>query len=138
MAESLFHVRIVSPERPLFDGEAGSIVAMAHDGEVGLLPGHAALLSLLGTGVVRVNAAGGAGGERFAVRGGFLQVSGTEVTLLVTDAVRASDVNTAKVDQELAAVLAELRHPKSDEEYERLLDARRWAESRLAIAAPAA
>ena len=136
MAGTLFQVEIVSPERPLFRGEAGSLVAEGHDGEVGVLPGHAPLMSLLGTGVVRVAYAGlHEGAEWFAIRGGFLQVLGRKVTLLVTQAVKAEDVDRLKASASLEKVVADLQHPKSEEEFARLLDERRWLESQLRIAA---
>ena len=43
-------VRVVSPERTVFDGEAAAIVAPMWDGQVGILPGHAPLLALIGAG----------------------------------------------------------------------------------------
>jgi len=132
----LFEVEIVSPARPLFRGEAGAVAAESHEGQVGILPGHAPLVSLLGTGVVRVHYAGlREGDERFAVRGGFLQVLGRTVTLLVTEAVRAAEVDAAKAGAALERTLAALQHPKSDEEFERLLDERRWFEAQIRIAA---
>ncbi len=138
MAGPLFQVEIVSPERPLFRGEAGSLVAEGHDGEVGIRPGHAPLVSLLGTGVVRVAYAGlHEGAERFAIRGGFLQVLGRRVTLLVTQAIKAEDIDPAKSSAALEKVIAELQHPGSDEEYARLLDERRWHEAQLKLASKA-
>jgi F-type H+-transporting ATPase subunit epsilon len=66
-------VTVVSPERTVFDGEADSLVVPAFDGLVGILPGHAPFLTLLGTGRLRVRR----GGEvsEFDVAGGFLQVT---------------------------------------------------------------
>jgi F-type H+-transporting ATPase subunit epsilon len=65
-------VTLISPERSWFDGEAGSVVAPAFDGLVGVLPGHAPFLTVLGTGTLTITHA--AGSERFAVAGGVLQV----------------------------------------------------------------
>jgi F-type H+-transporting ATPase subunit epsilon len=72
------HVTVISPERAVFDGEADAVVVPAFDGEVGILPQHAPLVTLLGEGTLTVRR----GGEtsRFRVAGGFLQV--------VADAVR--------------------------------------------------
>src|SRR5205809_5825042 len=44
----VMHVTVVSPERAVFDGAAGAVVAPAYDGQVGILPGHAPFLALLG------------------------------------------------------------------------------------------
>jgi F-type H+-transporting ATPase subunit epsilon len=71
-------VSVISPEKLLFEGTVDSVVAPAYDGQVGILPGHAPMMTLLGKGTLRLGPEGSAG--RFAVEGGFLQV--------VDDAVR--------------------------------------------------
>jgi F-type H+-transporting ATPase subunit epsilon len=82
------HVTVISPERAVFDGPADAVVAPAYDGEVGILPQHAPLLTLLGTGVLTVRRGGGEA-SRFRVAGGFLQVVGDEVRV-VADRVEIS------------------------------------------------
>ena len=72
------NVSVISPEKTLFEGSVDSIVAPAYDGEVGILPGHAPMMTLLGKGTLRLGHEGTAG--KFGVEGGFLQV--------VDDAVR--------------------------------------------------
>jgi F-type H+-transporting ATPase subunit epsilon len=71
-------VSVISPERTLFEGDVDSVVAPAYDGEVGILPSHAPMMTLLGRGRLRLGNEGSAG--QFQVEGGFLQV--------VDDAVR--------------------------------------------------
>jgi F-type H+-transporting ATPase subunit epsilon len=66
-------VSVISPEAVLFEGDAESVVAPAYDGEVGILTGHAPMVTLLGRGQLRVG--GGSGARRFQVEGGFLQVA---------------------------------------------------------------
>ena len=73
-------VSVVSPERTLFEGEASSVVAPAFDGQVGILPMHAPMLTLLGTGELRLEAAGGE--RRFAIVGGFLEVADDRVRVV--------------------------------------------------------
>ena len=72
------HVTVVSPERAVFDEAADAVVAPAYDGQIGILPHHAPLLTLLGTGELTVRQGGTS--RRFQLAGGFLQV--------VADAVR--------------------------------------------------
>ena len=74
------HVTVVSPERAVFDGAADAVVAPAFDGQVGILPRHAAFLALLGTGVLRVQQ--GSTSTRFTVAGGLLQVMGDAVRVV--------------------------------------------------------
>jgi F-type H+-transporting ATPase subunit epsilon len=74
-------VSVISPEASLFEGEAESVVAPAFDGEVGILTGHAPMMTLLGKGELQVMS--GAGGpRRFAIEGGFLQVVNNQVRVV--------------------------------------------------------
>lgn len=76
-------VSVISPERVLFEGAARAVVAPAFDGEVGILPQHAPLMTLLGRGPLRLDTDEGA--RRFTVAGGFLQVVDNTVRV-VTEA----------------------------------------------------
>ncbi|MGE5092519.1 MAG: F0F1 ATP synthase subunit epsilon [Bacillota bacterium] len=73
-------VTVISPEASMFDGEADSVVAPAYDGEVGILPHHAPLMTLLGEGTLVVRQGGAS--HRFQVRGGFLQVVDNRVRVV--------------------------------------------------------
>jgi F-type H+-transporting ATPase subunit epsilon len=79
-------VSVISPERVLFEGEASSVVAPGYDGELGILSGHAPLMTVLGNGVLRLEGAGA--GARFQVQGGFLQVV-DNVVRVVTESATA-------------------------------------------------
>ena len=77
-------VSVISPERVLFEGQASSVVAPGYDGQLGILPGHAPLMTVLGKGVLRLE---GAGAEsRFQVDGGFLQVVDNKVRVVTESA----------------------------------------------------
>ncbi|HUF12315.1 MAG TPA: hypothetical protein VMN78_04380, partial [Longimicrobiales bacterium] len=61
----MLHVSVISPEASLYEGDATSVVAPAFDGEVGILTGHAPMMTLLGKGELRVEGGGGSGsGQR--------------------------------------------------------------------------
>ena len=77
----MLHISVISPEALLFEGDAASVVAPAYDGEVGILTGHAPMLTLLGTGTLRVG-----DGARFSVSGGFLQVVDNQVRVVTEKA----------------------------------------------------
>lgn len=131
------HVRVVTPEGSLYDGRAGFVAAPAADGEVGILPGHTALVAVLGTGELRIHHGSLAGDVtvRFAVRGGFLQVVEDDVTLLVTEARGGADIDTDALVAEREEVRERLHHPESDEQYEQLLEIRDWVETRSKVSA---
>jgi len=75
------NVSVVSPDRVVFEGEATAVVAPAWDGQVGILPGHAPMLALVGSGVMSIDRPGG-GTDSFHVAGGVLKVERDQVTLL--------------------------------------------------------
>lgn len=76
----MLHVSVISPEAALFEGDAASVVAPAFDGEVGILTGHAPMMTLLGKGELRIGE--GAGSRTFTVEGGFLQVVNDQVRVV--------------------------------------------------------
>ncbi len=73
-------VTLIAPERSLYDDEATSVVAPAFDGLVGVLPGHAPFLTVLGSGLLTVSRRDAT--DRFTVAGGFLQVVGDVVRVV--------------------------------------------------------
>ena len=86
MADAL-KVSVISAERVLFEGSARGVVAPAFDGEMGILPMHAPLMTILGRGTLRVDTSEGE--KRFGVAGGFLQVV-DDVVRVVTEQASAS------------------------------------------------
>lgn len=86
----MLKVSLISPEQVLFEGDVDSVVAPAFDGEVGLLTGHAPMLTLLGSGELRL--VQGKLTSRFNVEGGFLQVVDNAVRVVTQ---RASEVGAA-------------------------------------------
>ena len=80
----MLKVFVISPERTLFEGEVDAVTAPAFDGEVGILPHHAPMMTLLGHGELRLGSAGSAG--RFRVDGGFLQVINDNVRVVTEKA----------------------------------------------------
>ncbi len=73
-------VSVISPEKVLYEGTARGVVAPAFDGEMGILPMHAPLMTLLGRGTLRVETTEGE--RRFSVDGGFLQVVDDQVRVV--------------------------------------------------------
>jgi F-type H+-transporting ATPase subunit epsilon len=80
----MLKVSVISPESVLFEGETDAVIAPAYDGEVGILTGHAPLMTLLGNGELRLGA-----GRRFKVRGGFMQVLNDQVRVVTEKASAA-------------------------------------------------
>ncbi len=89
------HVDIVSAETELFSGRAEMVLAPAAQGEVGILPGHAPLVSRLRPGTVEVRKPDGGGVLEFYVSGGMLEIQPHCVTVLSDTAQRAEDLDEA-------------------------------------------
>ncbi|MCK6470842.1 MAG: ATP synthase F1 subunit epsilon [Planctomycetes bacterium] len=127
MADKTLHVVVITPARAVFEDQAVSVVVPAFDGELGVLPGHAALMSLLGPGGLRLTQANGAK-LSLAVRGGFLQVHGSKVTVLTPEAVPVEDLDAGAVNKELAE--AEGQKAVSDAEIKLRDQKLAWARAR--------
>ena len=98
-------LRVVTPERPMFEGEVVSVVVPAHDGEIGIWPRHARLLASLGIGELRASSASNV--LRFFVEGGFVQVRDNQVTVLCDRAARLEDLDAVAAEAEATRALAE-------------------------------
>ena len=88
------HVDIVSAEGEIFSGSARMVFAPASQGEIGIAPRHAPLLTLLKAGEVRVQTLEGEE-QFFYVGGGAIEVQPNKVTVLADTAARAKDLDEA-------------------------------------------
>ena len=95
MAKTL-HVDIVSAEHAIFSGEAEMIIAPGEAGELGVLPEHAALLTRIKPGTVRIKVPGQDREEIIYVSGGMMEVQPHVVTVLADTSVRAENLDEAK------------------------------------------
>jgi F-type H+-transporting ATPase subunit epsilon len=130
MAGKSIHVDIVSAEGEIFAGEAEMVFVPAQEGELGITPRHAPLLTLIKAGEVRVKTAEGE--QSVFVGGGAMEIQPQKITILADTAIRAHDIDEAaalaakqraeealasaheKIDQaraqaELAQVIAQLK-----------------------------
>lgn len=85
---------IVSAEREIFSGLVEMVVATGDLGEIGIVPGHAPLLTLLKPGEIRITLPGGAQ-ELYYVSGGMLEVQPHHVTVLADAVERADHIDEA-------------------------------------------
>lgn len=84
-------VRVVAPDKTVWDSTAEEIILPSTTGQLGILPGHAPLLSALDVGVMRVRA--GKDWTAIALMGGFAEVEADEVTILVNGAERGDGID---------------------------------------------
>jgi F-type H+-transporting ATPase subunit epsilon len=91
------HLEIVTPERRAFEGDVDEVIVPGSEGEMGILPHHAPLISLLGHGVLRLKAGGTE--QEFAIFGGFLQVRPDRVVVLAETADLASEIDLERAER---------------------------------------
>jgi len=92
------HCDIVNAEEEIFSGLVQMIVANGSDGQLGIYPGHAPLLTGLNPGPVRLRLEDGTE-ELFFASGGFLEVQPNGVIVLADTAIRAHDLDEAKAKE---------------------------------------
>ena len=97
-----FRVAVVTPEREVFTVEARFVALPAYDGEMGVLPRRAPLLVQLGSGILRVQEAGG-GERRLFVSGGFAQMVEDRLTVLTEEASDPAELTRSASRDALAA-----------------------------------
>jgi len=109
-------VQLVSPEQVLYVGEADMVIARTlGGGEIAFLRGHAPFLGALADSSVRLVLADG-GQERFAVHGGFVEVSHDRVIVLSDVAELASDIDTDRAREAKVRAEDALRTNADDED----------------------
>ncbi|MCB8765463.1 F0F1 ATP synthase subunit epsilon [Planktothrix agardhii 1029] len=84
-------VRVIAPDRTVWDENADEVILPSTTGQVGILTGHAPLLTALDTGVLRVRSKNK--WTPIALMGGFAEVEANEVTILVNGAERGDTIN---------------------------------------------
>ncbi len=86
-------VRVISPDKTIWDASAQEVILPSTTGQLGILSGHAPLLTALDTGVMRVRPGTNQDWVPIALMGGFAEVEENEVTILVNSAERGESIN---------------------------------------------
>jgi F-type H+-transporting ATPase subunit epsilon len=90
-------LEIVTPERLAYSGEVDSVQVPGIEGELGILPHHAPLVSMLGIGELRMRKGGNE--ESFAIAGGFVQVRPDKVVIMAETADLASEIDLERAQE---------------------------------------
>ena len=102
------HVELLLPDRSLWSGEAGLVIAKTLDGDIGVQAGHSPVFGILSPGsVVRIREVPGDEGTgdavRAAVQDGFLSVTNNRVSILASSGVLADEVDVSGANADLDA-----------------------------------
>jgi F-type H+-transporting ATPase subunit epsilon len=90
-------IDVVSAEESIYSGEAEFVVLPGVEGELGIYPRHTPLITQIKAGTVRIKVPGKTEEELVYVQGGFLEVQPDHVNVLSDTAIRAADLDEAKV-----------------------------------------
>ena len=127
-----FQLEIVTPEKKVVDTAAEEIQIPGKNGYLGVLPGHAPLITELAVGEITYRAA--AKQERLAVAWGFAEVLPDKVTILAETAERPSEIDAERARQAKARAEQRLTSGDPSVDVERSLNALHKAETRLEVA----
>jgi len=126
------HVEVVTAEREIYNGEADMVVARGTEGVLGILPRHAALLTTLAIGEMRIKL--GDAEEPLFVAGGFLEVRDNVVTVLADTAEHAEEIDEARAEEARRRAQERLEQATSDVERADMLGALERAMNRIKVA----
>jgi F-type H+-transporting ATPase subunit epsilon len=115
------HVELLVPDRSLWSGEAGLVIAKTLDGDIGVQTDHSPVFGILAeASLVRIRDVPGQEGTadavRAAVSGGFLAVADNRVSILAARAQLATEIDTSAVRRDLDAAVAEAGSQAAAEE----------------------
>ena len=108
-------VRVISPDKTVWDAEADEVILPSTTGQLGVLSGHAPMLTALDTGVMRVRANKSASWQAIALLGGFAEVDQDEVTILVNSAERGDKINLEEARTAFNAAQSGLNQVSADD-----------------------
>jgi F-type H+-transporting ATPase subunit epsilon len=123
VSDDLLQVELVAADRLVWSGEAKMVIARTTEGDVGILPHHAPMLSLLVDGVVDVQTGDG---ETWvaAVDAGFLSVAGNRISILSEHAEMSHEIDLEKARKDLERAKSSGENDDEAEEGVRRAEAR--------------
>ena len=133
MADKL-RLQVVTPDKRLVDEDVDQVQMPGRTGYLGILPGHAPLLTELGPGEISYTQGGKTQTQYLAVSWGFAEVLPDKVTVLADSAERPEDIDVKRAQAAKARADEALRNDGPDLDYDATLLAQRRAEVRLEVA----
>jgi F-type H+-transporting ATPase subunit epsilon len=116
---------LVSPDRLLMSVEADAVAMPGMEGDFGVLPGHAPVISALRAGIIEVEGAADSP-DRIYIAGGFAEISADRLVVLAEEAVVVSDMDRANLEQRIQEANEELAAAEDGEP-------RRLTEGKIAV-----
>jgi len=108
------HVNIIAPDRNVWDSNAEEVILPSSTGQLGILKGHAPLLTALDIGVMRVRVV--KDWVPVVLMGGFAEVENDELTILVNGAEEGSKINKEEAQKNLEIMTARFNEAETSKE----------------------
>ncbi|MSQ25446.1 MAG: F0F1 ATP synthase subunit epsilon [Dehalococcoidia bacterium] len=126
------HIEIITAERTVLIDDVDMVIAPGSEGQLGILPMHAPLLTVLGPGEIRLKK--GAAEQSIAVTGGFLEVHDNHVAVLADAAERSDEIDEARAEEAMQRAQERMKLASTDVDLERASRAVHRAAVRVTIA----
>ena len=125
-------LQIITAEREVFSGEVDALVAPGVAGQLGILPNHAPLMTVLQPGELLVRTGGDE--SYLALSGGYLEVLGNLVIVLADAAEDVDEIDEARAQEALARAQERIASRETDIELEQAVASLRRAQVRVTVA----
>ena len=125
-------LQIITAEREVFSGEVDALVAPGIEGQLGILPRHAPLMTILQPGELMVRS----GGEEsfLALSGGYMEVLGNQVIILADAAEDVDEIDESRAQAAMEQAQQRIANRQSDVELEQAVASLRRAQVRVTVA----
>jgi len=118
MAQATLNFELMTPEKNLYSGAVSAVYFPGLDGQIGVLPGHAPLVTKLGTGVIRCEVALGREVRFFCV-GGFCEIVGPDIRILANIAEASNEIDEERARQAMERARQRIFSQSPDIDYHR-------------------
>ena len=127
-----FQLEIVTPEKLVVRDSADAVHIPGRNGYIGVLPGHAPLITELGAGEISYRS--GAQTHHFSMAWGFAEVLPDRVTILAETVERADEIDVQRAQESLSKAEESLKSAHSEEDFDKYLGKMERAQARLNVA----
>ena len=124
-------LEIITAEQQVFGDEVEMVVAPGIDGQLGILPHHAPLMTVLQPGEILIRKEGE--DTYLVVTGGFMEVMGNRVTILADACEHSDEIDESRAQEAVERAKEQIEHQDSDVQLERVVASMRRAQVRLNV-----
>ena len=124
-------LEVISAERVVYEDDVNIVVAPGQDGELGILPHHAPLITVLQAGELLIRK--GSNETSLMVSGGFLEVMANKVTILADAAEDVDEIDEQRAQEAMRRAQDHIQNHPEDSDLKRALTSLRRAQVRLSL-----